>query len=173
MNDRLHRPGGIPGSRERTIHQFFIGGRGVTRRGGTQWSSRAARGLTPRWGAQPPNCDVSHRATGLTPHSRSLGGASDPEHAVPLAVGGPDARSWHLDRSRKRKGAETMAMPYEGGARLDMESLTPLGRRSPGTPTCFQQVDTAKAPQPSRLEPDGKGAFSMKTLTSHRQGGCW
>src|SRR5713226_8268638 len=57
---------------------------------------------------------------------------------------------------------KTMAMPYRGGARLDMESPTPSGRRSPGTPTCFQQVGTAKAPQPFRLEPDGQGAFSMR-----------
>src|SRR6266542_475284 len=55
MNDRLHRPGGIPGSRERTIHQFFIGGAGRHPQGRNAVEQpRRARLDAPVGGAAPP-----------------------------------------------------------------------------------------------------------------------
>src|SRR5215207_632746 len=58
-------------------------------------------------------------------------------------------RSWRLDRQEEAQArAETMAMPYGPGARLDTESPTPSGRRSPGTPICQEQVGKTKAPCP-------------------------
>jgi hypothetical protein len=53
-----------------------------------------------------------------------------------------------------------MAMPYGGGARLDMESLTPSGRK-PRNADVFVAGRHSESAPPSGLEPVGQGAFSM------------
>src|SRR5260370_30582804 len=74
MTGRLPHPGEFSGSRQRTITSFPVGGRGVTRRGGTQVEQPRTARLDAAVGGAAPHGDAIHHVTALTFHSRSSRG---------------------------------------------------------------------------------------------------